>query len=160
MNTTLRTFALGSYEVRFSRGPSDPRLHACTACRYEVESVDGRGRCDECACDDLRTACDEVSTFDFAAAIALGRVSFEAHARFVYERELAACHVFNAEVDARIEATIADQLADERDPFECPECEGCGLVRAWNMSPEADCDLDECPTCFGAGTLAPAAEVA
>lgn len=47
--TTNFSHALSSYEARFSRGPADPTLHACTACRYEVESVDSHGHCDECS---------------------------------------------------------------------------------------------------------------
>jgi len=38
--------------------------------------------------------------------------------------------------------------------FTCPECDGFGEVRNWNLSPEADCDLRTCPTCLGEGTVA------
>ncbi|MDB4930521.1 MAG: hypothetical protein JWM10_3005 [Myxococcaceae bacterium] len=59
--------------------PPDARLTACTRCTEPVESVDGRGRCDDCGCDRLLAGHDEVSTFDFAAAVGLGRLSFTAH---------------------------------------------------------------------------------
>jgi hypothetical protein len=49
--------ALDSYEARFTRGPVDPTLHTCTGCRFEVESVDSHGHCDECSA--ARDAADE-----------------------------------------------------------------------------------------------------
>lgn len=31
----------------------------------------------------------------------------------------------------------------------CETCGGYGVVRSGRMTPEADCDLDTCPTCGG-----------
>lgn len=37
--------------------------------------------------------------------------------------------------------------------YTCPECDGFGEVRNWNLSPESDCDLRTCPTCHGEATV-------
>lgn len=35
----------------------------------------------------------------------------------------------------------------------CPDCGGFGEVRNWRSSPEADCDVIECPRCHGEGAI-------
>lgn len=82
--------ALASWEARLTAAPADPRLHACTACRYLVESVDSHGACDECAAE--RDAADE-------------REAAEADALEAAE--------LGAWCDALREAAIAHQLAAE-----------------------------------------------
>ena len=62
--TTNFSRALDSYEARFTRGPADERLHTCTACRFEVDSLDARGECDDCANDPARIAAREVAVDD------------------------------------------------------------------------------------------------
>jgi hypothetical protein len=39
------------------------------------------------------------------------------------------------------------------DLYTCPECEGFGEVRNWNLGPESVDDLRTCPTCLGEGTV-------
>jgi hypothetical protein len=95
--------ALDSYEARFSRGPADPSLHTCTACRFEVDSVDDRGECDDCANDPARIAARELTEEQAEMARC--------------EAELAADKGFAAFCDARrdhdraVEAARIDALA-------------------------------------------------
>lgn len=46
--------------------PADLPLTPCAHCGYAVESVDSRGRCDDCACDPALAAADEACVDDLA----------------------------------------------------------------------------------------------
>lgn len=56
--------------------PADAVLSPCTRCREHVETLDSRGRCDDCAGDWLLSAVEEVSLFDVTIADGLAGRSF------------------------------------------------------------------------------------
>ncbi|MDO9016545.1 MAG: hypothetical protein Q8S73_26590 [Deltaproteobacteria bacterium] len=56
--------------------PADLALTPCAHCGAYVESVDSRGRCDDCAGDRLLALVGEVSIVDTATALHLGALTF------------------------------------------------------------------------------------
>lgn len=107
MNNYSRT--LSSFEARFSRGPADPTLHTCTACRYEVESVDSHGQCDECSTARIAAEADacgcDLCDADLAAD--------EGFTAWCADRQLAAVEAMAFEVDAHAEALRARVAAGD-----------------------------------------------
>jgi len=104
---TARAFR--SLEARL---PVDPRLIPCTHCGEAVDGVDGRGRCDDCACDRLLALLDEVSTVDVADALLIGRLSFARREVAAREAELAADEDFTAWLADRRDAANELQAAE------------------------------------------------
>lgn len=76
MHPTARAFA--ALARRYTDGPTDAPLSPCAHCGYPVESVDARGRCDDCAHDLRVMVRDEVDALSLAVAVQLGRVSLAA----------------------------------------------------------------------------------
>lgn len=107
----------------------------CARCQHLVESVDARGRCDDCASDRLVVALDEISTFDVDVALALGRLSFAI--RTAPRPYLTPCALCNAPT-APDELDHVDGLAGAH----APVCLGClGELDAWAAERRA-ADLD------------------
>lgn len=88
--------AFASIERSFGDGPRE-RLFRCVECLELVESVDSHEHCGDCA--------ERREDRDAAEA--------DAHEREANERELAACPVFNALVDAHNDDAIEHQCAAE-----------------------------------------------
>lgn len=74
MHHTDRAFA--SHARTFTDGPADAPLAPCAHCCERVESVDSRGRCDDCAGDLAVLVRDELDAVSHALAVHLGQVSF------------------------------------------------------------------------------------
>jgi len=124
----MSLYAARAFRSLDARLPVEPRLSPCAHCGEAVESLDGRGRCDDCGSDRLLTLLDEVSTPDVADAVLIGRLSFARRELAAREAELAADEGFTAwlsdrraaanelqarEVDARADALYRRALAAE-----------------------------------------------
>lgn len=110
--TTTRAFL--RFDALLAAGPADGPTFACTHCGGEVESVDGRGRCDDCGADRLLALLDEAATADVDVAVVVGRLCFDRRDAARCEAELTADPAFLAWCDAQRDAAMVDQLAEER----------------------------------------------
>lgn len=102
--------------------PADAPLTPCARCAFPVDSLDDRGRCDDCAGDPLLALVDEVSRPDLAVAVSLGRLSFSL--RLAHDPRPACgcdlCETARVELDAWCDERRADYLAelDQRLPWQ------------------------------------------
>ena len=121
--------ALDSFEARFSRGPADPTLHTCTGCRYEVDSVDARGECDDCANDPARIAARELTEEEAELARCEAVLAAdEGYTAWLSDRRAAANELQAREVDARADALRARAVAAEVSAWDAHDAGRSGLV--------------------------------
>lgn len=121
--------ALDSYEARFSRGPADPSLHTCTGCRFEVDSVDDRGECDDCASDPARIAARELTEEEAEMARCEAELAAdEGFTAWLSDRRTAANELQAREVDARANALRVRAVAAEVSAWEAHDAGREGAV--------------------------------